>query len=68
MLFGLKLNSMFFLLKPRTLPCFRLPDGEKTYLFRNISIFIDIIKVEGPDEFFLDGASQEDGEPHDKIL
>ena len=40
----------------------------ETYLFSDISIFIDIVKVESPVEFFLDGASQEDRKTHNKIL
>lgn len=39
-----------------------------TYLFSDISIFIDVVQVESPVEFLLDCASQEDRKAHDKIL
>lgn len=38
------------------------------YLFSNVSVFIDVIQVESPVEFFLDRASQEDRQAHDEIL
>lgn len=39
-----------------------------TYLFSDISIFIDVVQVESPVEFLLDWASQEDRKAHDKVL
>lgn len=38
------------------------------YLFSDVSIFIDVIKVESPNELFLHCASQQDRKPHNKIL
>lgn len=37
-------------------------------LFGDVSVLVDVVQVEGPVEFFLDRASQENGEAHDKIL
>lgn len=41
---------------------------EETYLFSDIAVFIDIVKVESPVELFLDRASQKDRKAHHKIL
>lgn len=38
------------------------------YLFSDVSIFIDVIKIERPYELFLNCASQQDRKPHNKIL
>lgn len=39
-----------------------------THLFRDVAVFIDVVQVERPVQFFLDRPSQEDGEAHDEIL
>lgn len=38
------------------------------HLFRDVSVFIDVVQVEGPVQLLLDRPSQEDGEAHDEIL
>lgn len=45
-----------------------VPVCEGTHLLGDVSIFVDIVKVESPVELFLDCASQQDRKAHDEIL
>lgn len=40
----------------------------QTNLFRDVTVFVDVVQVKRPVEFLLDCSSQEDREAHDKIL
>lgn len=37
-------------------------------LLRDVTVLVDVVQVEGPVEFFLDCAPQQNGEAHNKIL
>lgn len=41
---------------------------EWTDLFSDVTVLVDVVQVEGPVEFFLNCAPQQNGEAHNKIL
>lgn len=47
---------------------FVVPWPQPTHLFVNVSVFVDVIQIKCPPEFFMDGSSQQNRQSSDKVL